>query len=80
MMQATNDGCMKSASAGLTLLAALSALAGPATAVDAGATAQHIVQAANGFREAQALRALATQAELEAAARDFARFMAKSGK
>jgi hypothetical protein len=58
----------------------LFAAAAPAAAADPGETAQRVVEGTNAFRKAQALDAVNVNEALEAAARQFARYMAKTGK
>ena len=77
MIRSTVRACL--AAALLAASAPPAAAAAPARA-DPAAAAERIVEATNAFRREAGLRELATDAKLAATARDFAQFMARTGK
>src|SRR5688572_11449134 len=73
---------MLRASLGAAVLAACGppAAAAPATRADPVQAAERVIEATNAFRREAGLRELASDEKLAATARDFAQFMARTGK
>src|SRR5687768_6404466 len=64
----------------VALTALLACGPGAAAAVEPAETARRIVEGTNAFRKEQELEPASVNAELQAAAREFARYMARTGK